>query len=154
MNWEAIGAVGEILGAIAVFCSLLYLALQIRSSNNIARIEGRENAIERLHSWRGRLLLDERLDDIWERGCLDRSSLEDKEQRHFDQLSHEMFMNMRVQYMRAYDLKHEDEMKRMESLCVYWSGRNGFVESWKHNRTPLEQPCLEMFERVFGKRAT
>lgn len=33
MTWEAIGAVGEILGAIAVFCSLIYLALQVRQNS-------------------------------------------------------------------------------------------------------------------------
>lgn len=32
MNWEAIGAVGEILGAIAVLITLGYLAVQIRHS--------------------------------------------------------------------------------------------------------------------------
>ena len=32
MNWDAIGAVGEILGAIAVFVSLIYLAIQIKSN--------------------------------------------------------------------------------------------------------------------------
>jgi hypothetical protein len=37
VNWEAIGAVGEILGAIAVFVTLAYLASQIKQSNNLAR---------------------------------------------------------------------------------------------------------------------
>jgi hypothetical protein len=37
MNWEAIGAVGEILGAIAVFASLMYLARQIRASDATSR---------------------------------------------------------------------------------------------------------------------
>jgi len=32
MNWEAIGAVGEIVGALAVVGTLAYLALQIRAS--------------------------------------------------------------------------------------------------------------------------
>ena len=32
MDWEAIGAVGEVLGAIGVIFSLVYLALQIRAS--------------------------------------------------------------------------------------------------------------------------
>ena len=36
MNWEAIGAIGEILGAAAVFASLIYLAIQIRTSSKIA----------------------------------------------------------------------------------------------------------------------
>lgn len=32
MNWEAIGAVGEIVGAIAVVATLLYLSLQVRQT--------------------------------------------------------------------------------------------------------------------------
>ena len=37
MSWEAIGAIGEIVGASAVFVSLIYLALQIRNQNREAR---------------------------------------------------------------------------------------------------------------------
>jgi len=33
MNWDAIGAIGEIVGAIAVVVSLAYLAVQIKQSN-------------------------------------------------------------------------------------------------------------------------
>jgi hypothetical protein len=33
MNWEAAGAIGEVVGAIAVFLTLGYLALQIRQNN-------------------------------------------------------------------------------------------------------------------------
>ena len=32
MNWEAIGALGEFVGAIAVFFSLIYVAVQIRDN--------------------------------------------------------------------------------------------------------------------------
>jgi hypothetical protein len=37
MNWDAIGAVGQILGAAAVFISLGYLAVQLKISNVTAR---------------------------------------------------------------------------------------------------------------------
>ncbi len=50
MNWEAIGAVGEILGAIAVFASLMYLAIQIRTQNKESKLsatrEFSDNLIE------------------------------------------------------------------------------------------------------------
>lgn len=36
MNWEVIGAVADMLGASAVFASLIYLAIQIRGSMNQA----------------------------------------------------------------------------------------------------------------------
>jgi len=37
MNWEAVSAVGEIVGAIAVVGSLIFLGLQIRSQNRESR---------------------------------------------------------------------------------------------------------------------
>ncbi len=37
MNWEAVGAISEIVGAIAVVVSLLYLGLQIRIQNAESR---------------------------------------------------------------------------------------------------------------------
>ena len=36
-NWEAVGAIGEILGAIAVFVSLVYLAIQTRQNTRALR---------------------------------------------------------------------------------------------------------------------
>ena len=35
MNWEAIGAMGDLVGGIAVIASLIYLSLQIRQNTNI-----------------------------------------------------------------------------------------------------------------------
>ena len=37
MSWEAIGAIGETVGALAVVVSLVYLAMQIRNQNQEAR---------------------------------------------------------------------------------------------------------------------
>lgn len=36
MNWDAIGASGEVVGAITVLATLIYLARQVRQSNRIA----------------------------------------------------------------------------------------------------------------------
>ena len=38
MNWDAIGAIGEILGASAVFVTLVYLAVQVRHAKEQARL--------------------------------------------------------------------------------------------------------------------
>ena len=39
MDWEAIGAVGEILGALAVVATLFYLTSQIRQGTRVARAD-------------------------------------------------------------------------------------------------------------------
>jgi hypothetical protein len=35
MNWDAIGAVGELIGAIAVLITLVYLAVQIKAMRDL-----------------------------------------------------------------------------------------------------------------------
>ena len=37
MNWDAIGALGEVLGSIAVFLTLGYLAIQVRHARDQVR---------------------------------------------------------------------------------------------------------------------
>ena len=56
MNWDAIGAIGEIVGASAVVISLVYLASQIRIQNRESRaasvhlvIDGNRASIAALH---------------------------------------------------------------------------------------------------------
>ena len=43
MNWDAIGAVGEIIGATAVVISLLYLGFQIRAQTRQAKLSAMHN---------------------------------------------------------------------------------------------------------------
>jgi hypothetical protein len=42
MNWEAIGAIGEIGGALAVLLSLIYLAIQIRQNTRMMRSSAKQ----------------------------------------------------------------------------------------------------------------
>jgi len=48
MNWDAIGAISEILGAIAVVVSIGYLSIQIRSNTRAMRASG---GFDATHSW-------------------------------------------------------------------------------------------------------
>ena len=48
MNWDAIGAVGEIIGGVAVLVTLIYLAIQVRHARRAQQAEAiRANRIER-----------------------------------------------------------------------------------------------------------
>ena len=47
MNWEAIGAVAEIIGAAAVMISLVYLAVQIRHTVRRTAADNLQSTVER-----------------------------------------------------------------------------------------------------------
>ena len=53
MNWDAIGAVGELLGALAVFATLLYLSIQVKEAARSAKFAAvQANRSERMN-WFG-----------------------------------------------------------------------------------------------------
>jgi hypothetical protein len=86
MNWEAVGAVGEAVGAAGVIISLLYLAVQIRG-------DAREKRAARTHdrsvATRDLLLTlasNPELSEIYSRGVRGLGSLDDTESSRFGAL--------------------------------------------------------------------
>lgn len=56
MNWDAIGALGEIVGAIAVIGTLIYLARQISESVGLARASQNRNIMESYEAYNDLIL--------------------------------------------------------------------------------------------------
>lgn len=79
MNWEAIGALGEIVGAAAVVVSLIYLAIQIRGQNSEARIAGMHAVSQGFRDGIGSLAEIPHVARIWIKSNEDLNSLTDEE---------------------------------------------------------------------------
>ena len=86
MNWEAISAIGEAVGAIAVVISLVYLAVQIRQNtrqiaNSIeaTRLDAFERNIESGNRTREFFLLNPELAELYGRGRKSYSGLDTSE---------------------------------------------------------------------------
>jgi len=65
MNWEAIGAIGEIIGATAVVATLAYFALQIRHAQKAAADVSRLNRGVGIRELLARLVSDDELRNAW-----------------------------------------------------------------------------------------
>ena len=74
MNWDAMGAIGEIVGAVAVVFSLVYLSLQIRNQNNESRIAAMHE-ISVAHRESVAAISEGNFADIFVRGIEDYESL-------------------------------------------------------------------------------
>ncbi|MEZ5572271.1 MAG: hypothetical protein R3E64_09620 [Halioglobus sp.] len=86
MNWEAIGAMGEIVGALAVFLTLVYLAIQIRQNTNATRAASHHAVTDALNQLNLSLAENEEVARIWVSGMNDRSSLTDIQRERYDAL--------------------------------------------------------------------
>ena len=64
MNWDAVGALGEVLGAIAVIATLLYLAIQTKHARLVVENTANLGTIEGHSRFRQALITDPNLTDL------------------------------------------------------------------------------------------
>lgn len=75
MNWEAAGAIGEIVGALGVILSLAYLATQIRTQNRESRVAAVNESTTQWNSFLVSFAENPNLSELWTRGGRDFASL-------------------------------------------------------------------------------
>lgn len=75
MNWEAIGAMGEVVGVIAVIVTLLFLSNQIRQSNKLGRAEAERDWFSTWHGLVREAMDSEESVELFRRGLCEYSSM-------------------------------------------------------------------------------
>ena len=83
MNWEAMGSIAEVVGAVGVVVSLLYLALQIRMQNRQARLEVVNELARQRNEYSGSLADNHELAEVWLRGLNSYEDLSEVERVRF-----------------------------------------------------------------------
>lgn len=83
MNWDALNAVAEVIGVILVVVSLIYLAAQVKQSNQMALAESERELLGNWAQAISELTSDDRITSIFQRGLSDFNSLTNLEKSRF-----------------------------------------------------------------------
>jgi hypothetical protein len=83
MNWDALSAVADVIGVVLVVVSLIYLAIQVRQSNQMALAESERELLENWANAVAGISHDDRTTDIFLRGLDDFESLSNLEKTRF-----------------------------------------------------------------------
>jgi hypothetical protein len=99
VNWEAISAIGQIVGALAVVISLIYVAREIRSNARAARMASMDTPIR----WLRQLVEHPDLREFYYRGIHDFDSLEGADLVGFGVLMNQLFHIIQEAYYQQAD---------------------------------------------------
>lgn len=129
MNWDAIGAIGEILGALAVVLTLGYLAIQVRQNTHGMKVAAKLEIDKQFTSYTDLLLNDPDLFELQTRG-LTGQEFSTIDAAKFSLLMQRLtwnFSSMHYQYMTQ-ELSEEDwhESRRL----IKWITASGGFRSW------------------------
>lgn len=92
INWEAVGAIAQVGGALAVFPSLVYLAVQIRQSARATRAETARESVAAIRHFNEAMVSNPAAAKIFKLGAEDLSKLTEDERAQFAHLAFIFFM--------------------------------------------------------------
>jgi len=78
LDWTAIGTVAELLGALGVIISLVYLGSQVRAASELTRQEAARSVLEKLNRTMEYLASSHEKSDLWVRGSSGLANLKDE----------------------------------------------------------------------------
>jgi hypothetical protein len=151
MNWDAIGAIGEILGAIAVLVTLVYLARQIHLNTNEIRASRVEGTLRDQSSYNQMLAEDPDLARIYWIAVDDVEKLSEDDKRRWLHLCSVMLRNSEIAYYhyRQGHLPDPIHLSR-EKWIKRFMGTSGFRWWWKQYSDVLDPEFVEYVDRVLA----
>ena len=137
MNWDAIGAVGEIIGAIAVVASLIYLATQIRQSRHESQAASRDSMAKLTTDILLRVAENSELASIFRRGQNNIENLSEDEALQFICLLYSIFESWETAF---------SQLKRGTMSDQDWKKWDVIIGQY------MSQPGTKFFWETFSNR--
>ena len=127
---DSLANLGEIIGAIAVVVSLIYLAVQVRQNTKAQQTENFSRALDRVASIQATLSQDPETSMIFSKGVTDPRSLTSRERMQFTWTMYELFGAFEFMYFASQSKAMPEEIWERWSLAVAWWLSYAGVRAW------------------------
>ena len=152
MNWDAIGAVAELIGASAVFISLIYLATQIKNSKRADQITAATQAAAAVDEWIGQIVRNGELHDLYRRGLTDYESLDRDEKGRFAMLIVQFMRSLEIIWFhRQMDAIESGYWLSLEVTVVRVIGTTGGTRIFERFRDSLSPDFAEVLHDILKR---
>ena len=154
MNWDAVGAVGEIVGAVAVFATLVYLSIQIRQNTKSVRASALDASITALSAIRQSTYENPDLSELHLKGSTSPESLSEEEAFRYRLFLHNVFLSFWHMFTqsRYADLPGDvwEVQKPVIVRVVCSAGGQWF---WQNYKAEFEESFREEVDRIVEKNS-
>lgn len=131
MNWDAIGAIAEGIGAVGVIVSLLYVARQVGASTRASAVESKLASTQSYTSFLTELVRSPELNELFLRGRRDLGSLSQDEYFRFTNLALISFSYFSAGYFQlSRDTLDEDDWFEIRAVIQFWLRGPGVRQWW------------------------
>jgi hypothetical protein len=153
VNWEAIGSVGEVLGAVGVIATLGYLAIQIRQNTASNRQAAARASVDTLNRLTLMTVEYPEIADLLIRGMADRSKLELGEALRFHNYWISLFVNNQETFFHAKSSNISPDLLHLfETHTFAFLRAPGLAAWWQENKYRFSSEFVAYIEAGVSKK--
>lgn len=146
MNWDAVGAIGETVGAVGVVITLVYLAIQIRSATLASRVASKLAAAGMYTEFLKTLIDSPEINDIFLRGRKDIGTLSPEEFQRFSNLALQGFAFFSAsKFQHSSGALSESDWYEHLAIIRFWLRGKGYQDWWHDHGIHLYGPDFVAF---------
>jgi hypothetical protein len=132
MNWDAISAISQLVGSLAVVLSVLYLAVQVHQSTRVAKVAMQDAAAAALRDVTKPLMENAELERIWRVGIEDISALSVEERARFFHVAYQFLKAFEsIHFHHVYGMMDKDLWEGWHGLLRHYVFAPGMAHYWK-----------------------
>jgi len=148
MDWDALGAIGEVVGGVAVVATIAYLAVQTRLARISSEASGTLQAIEWYGRWRTTVMQNSDLAAVLAKADTDQA-LTEQELVQLQMVYEELFWVVAVSYANSSRAGsfHEAESE-IDYLWERLEGSSAAVREWERCRHLLARTSPELVAEI------
>lgn len=149
MNWEAVGAIAELMGAVAVVATLLYVARQLEEQSRALSTTVRDSAFHQLQEWNYQIIADPLLANLFQNGAVseDWSELSRADQARLIHVFYSFFKVFENIYVHAAEGSvAEDVWEQNCQVFFAYASQAGCRRYWQQRKATFDPRFLAVLE--------
>jgi hypothetical protein len=132
MNWDAISAISQLVGSIAVVLSVLYLGLQVHRSTRVARLATQDAAAAALRDVTKPFMENAEVERIWRIGLEDLNALSTEDRARFFHAAYQFLKAFEtIHFHYVYGLMDRQLWEGWHGLLRHYVAAPGIAHYWK-----------------------
>lgn len=151
MNWDAIGAMGEVLGAVAVVATLLYVSRQLREQARALTTGVRDSAFQQLATWNYQVMADPHLSHLFQRGAAtdDWGEFSPEEQSRLIHVFYSFFKVFENVYLHTAEGSADHRVWEQNCRVFFaYASKPGCIRYWTQREATLDPRFVEVLRSM------
>ena len=149
------GAIGELIGGIAIIGSLIYVGIQVSDSAGAVRSASANDANVAMQNWYMQIGSDQQTSELFYEALMSEQALSNQEEFQFLMMFHAVFLALQNSYLLAKEGTINVELREaLSSVILGVKDTPGMIRYWRQRKSYLHPGYADYVDQILKQETT